>query len=175
MLNLTEEELKMHLFEQRHLGFTVLKDWTDYKSKIESIMNQPFFTQNAEPIYVSSLIKVVRSLEIITTVYSRNNLFNNTGKKTNEYKVINGKEMNPDNPKDGYILSRNIDKDGHGIVIDFGTIRKYNVENSLNYLTIGGDNFSGWIFGLHDVLKSIEGWVVKTGNHLIIDPLTFRT
>jgi len=53
MLNLTEEELKMQLFEQRHLGFTVLKDWTDYKSKIESIMNQPFFTQNAEPKYVS--------------------------------------------------------------------------------------------------------------------------
>jgi len=82
--------------------------------------------------------------------------------------------MNPDNPKDGYILLRNIDKEGHGIVIDFGTIRKYNIENCLNYLTIGGDNFSGWIFGLYDVFKSIEVWVENTGNNLLIDPLTFR-
>ncbi|WPP49577.1 hypothetical protein [Catalinimonas niigatensis] len=175
MLSLTEEEMKVHLFEQKHLGFTVLKDWRDYMTKIENIMNQPFFTQNAEPKYVSSLIKVVRSLEIICTVYSRKNLFTNTGQSTKEYKVIDGKEMNPDNPKDGYILLRNIDKEGHGIVIDFGTIRKYNVKNCLDFLTIGGDNFSGWIFGIHDVFKSIEGWIENTGNNLIIDPLTFRT
>lgn len=175
MLSLTEEEMKVQLFEQKHLGFTVLKDWRDYMAKIENIMNQPFFTQNAEPKYVSSLIKVVRSLEIISTVYSRKNLFTNTGKSTKDYKVVDGKEMNSDNPKDGYILLRNIDKEGHGIVIDFGTIRKYNVENCLDYLTIGGDNFSGWIFGIHDVFKSIEGWVENTGNNLIIDPLTFRT
>ncbi|WP_179354678.1 hypothetical protein [Winogradskyella vidalii] len=175
MLSLTEEEMKLQLFEQKHLGFTVLKDWRDYMSKIENIMNQPFFTQNAEPKYVSSLIKVVRSLEIISTVYARNNLFTNTGQNTKEYKVVDGTEMNPENPKDGYILLRNIDKEGHGIVIDFGTIQKYNVENCLNYLTIGGDNFLGWIFGIHDVFKSIEGWIENTGNTLIIDPLTFRT
>ncbi len=174
MLSLTEEEMKVQLFEQKHLGFTVLKDWRDYMAKIENIMNQPFFTQNAEPEYVSSLIKVVRSLEFISTVYSRKNLFTNTGQSTKDYKVVYGKEMNQDNPKDGYILLRNIDKEGHGIVIDFGTIKEYNVKNCLNYLTISGDNFLGWIFGIHSVFKSIEGWVENTGNNLIIDPLTFR-
>lgn len=175
MLSLTEEEMKIELFERKHLGFTVLKDWRDYMSKIESIMNQPFFIQNAEPKYVSSLIKVVRSLEIISTVYANKNLFNNTGTTTDKYQVVDGKGMNPDNPKDGYILLRNIDKEGLGIVIDFGTIRKYNVKNCLNYLTISGDNFMGWVFGIHDVFKSIECWIENTGNTLIIDPLTFRT
>lgn len=174
MLNLSKEEIQELLFEQKHLGFTVLKDWEEYKSKIENIMNQPFFTQNAEPSYVNSLIKVIRSLEIIATIYSKNNLFSNTGKSTKEYKVINGQEMNLDNPKDSYILLRSIDKEGHGIVIDFGTIKKYNVKNCLNYLVINGENFAGWIFGLHSVFKSIENWIENTGDNLIIDPLTFR-
>lgn len=175
MLNLTQDEMQIHLFEQKHLGFTVLKDWKDYKYKIENIMNQPFFTQNAEPNYVNSLIKIVRSLEIIAVIYSKNNLFVNIGKNTKDYKVVNGKEMNSDNPKDGYLLLRNIDKEGHGIVIDFGTIQKFNVKNCLNYMVINGDDFNGWIYGLHGIFKSIEGWIENTGNNLIIDPLTFRT
>ncbi len=174
MLSLTEEEIKLQLFEQRHLGFTILKDWRDYMTKIENIMNQPFFTQNAEPKYVNSLIKVVRSLEIISTVYSRNDLFTNIGQSSEKYKVLDGKKINPENPKDSYLLLRNIDKEGQGIVIDFGTIQQYNVKKCLNYLTIGGDNFLNWTFGIHDVLKSIEGWIENTGNTLIIDPLTFR-
>lgn len=175
MLSLSEDDMKKELFESKHLGFTVLKDWRDYKSKIENIMNQPFFTQNAEPKYVSSLIKIVRSLEIISTVYSNKKIFDNTGALTDKYQIIDGKEMNPDNPKDGYILLRKIDNDGHGIVVDFGTIQKYNLKDCLNYLTFNGDHFMGWIFGVHEVFKSIENWIDNTGNTLIIDPLSFRT
>lgn len=175
MLSLSEDDMNKELFESKHLGFTVLKDWRDYKSKIENIMNQPFFTQNAEPEYVSSLIKIIRSLEIISTVYSNKNIFDTTGTLTDKYQIIDGKEMNPDNPKDGYILLRKIDKDGHGIVVDFGTIQKYNLKICLNYLTFNGDHFKGWIFGVHEVFKSIENWIENTGNTLIIDPLSFRT
>lgn len=177
MLSLNEEEITIQLFEQHHLGFTVLKDWKDYMTKIENIMNQPFFTQNAEPKYVSSLIKVIRSLEIMVAVSSKKNLFDNTGIGTAKYEIIDGKEMNSDNPKDGYLLLRKMDiisTQNKGIVIDFGTIQKYNLKNCLNFYTIGGDNFSSWITVIREVFKSIDGWVENTGNTLIIDPLTFR-
>lgn len=174
MLSLSKEDIQKELYERKYLGFTVLKDWVIYKEKIEFIMNQPFFTQNAEPSYVSSLIKVAKCLEIMATVYSDNQLFTDTLESASNYKVINGQEMNPDNPKDEYLLLKQIEGKPEGIVIDFGAIRKYNVNRLLKYQTIGGDKFFKWHISIHELFKGIENWVENTGNYLIIDPLTFR-
>ncbi|PHN93674.1 hypothetical protein CSC80_12220 [Maribacter sp. 6B07] len=174
MLNLTEDDINYVLFEKKHLGFTVLKDWKDYMDKIETIMNQPFFTQNAEPKYISALIKVLRSLEMMATLFQHNNLFENTGEKSSEFKIVDGKEMNPENPKDGYILLKNLNKESQGVVIDFGTIRKYNIQNGLNYMSINSDDFMKWVKCIQELFKSVELWIENTGNYLIIDPLTFR-
>lgn len=174
LLSLSQEDIQKELYERKYLGFTVLKDWTVYKEKIEEIMNQPFFTQNAEPIYVSSLIRVVRGLEIMATVYKDNKLFEDLDKIESDYKVIEGEKMNPDNPKDSYLLLRKIDGKPEGIVIDFGTIRLYNKQRLLNYQSIGGEKFLKWTIGFYEVFKSVENWIENTGNYLIFDPLTFR-
>lgn len=175
LISQTQEEIQRELFERKYLGFTVLKDWTVYKEKIEEIMNQPFFTQNAEPIYVSSLIRVVRSLEVMATVYKDNRLFEDIKEDEIAYEAVEGSKINPDNPKDGYLLLRKIEGKPQGIVIDFGTIRQYNKHRLLNYQTIGGEKFIKWSTGFYEVFKSIENWIENTGNYLIIDPLTFRT
>lgn len=174
LLSFTQEDIQRELYERKYLGFTVLKDWTVYKEKIEEIMNQPFFTQNAEPIYVSSLIRVVRGLEVMATVYKDNRLFDDLDKIESNYKIVEGKKMNPDNPKDSYLLLRKIDNKPEGIVIDFGTIRPYNKQRLLNYQSIGGEKFMKWATGFYEVFKSVENWIENTGNYLIIDPLTFR-
>lgn len=170
LLSLSKDDIQRELYERKHLGFTVLKDWTNYKEKIEEIMNQPFFTQNAEPKYVSTLIKVVRGLEVMATVYSDPSLFYEISGTASNYKVIDGQQLNPDNPKDAYLLLREIEGNPEGIVIDFGTIRKYNKTKLLKYQSIGGEKFMKWSFGFHELFKSIESWVENTGNYLIIDP-----
>lgn len=173
MLDLDQEGVQKELFEKKFLGFTVLKDWTSYMEKIEAIMNKPFFTENAEPGYVSALIKVVRSLEMMVQV-SRKNLFSDTDTIANEYKVIEGRKMNPDNPKDEYLLLKKTEEDGKGVVIDFGRIRRFNTDRLLTYQKIGGDNFMHWSGSIFELFKSIEIWIENTGNALILDPLTFR-
>jgi hypothetical protein len=175
LLSLTQEEIQRELYERKYLGFTVLKDWNVYKDKIEEIMNQPFFTQNAEQIYVSSLIRVIRGLEIMATAYKDNRIFEDLTETESDYDIIEGRRMNPDNPKDSYLLLRKIKAKPQGIVIDFGIIRQYNKHRLLNYHVIGGDNFIKWSTGFYEVFKSIENWIKNTGNYLIIDPLTFRT
>lgn len=174
LLNFTSEDIQKHLFEREFLGFTILKDWQVYMQKLQETMNQPFFTQNAEPIYVSSLIKLIRGLEVMTTVTSDHKLFIDTNKKVDGYKTIDGNKENPDNPKDTYLLLKNISAD-KGIVIDFGTIKKYNVPRLLNLQRIKSERFFAFSKGIEELLKGIETWTKNTGNHLIIDPLTFRT
>ena len=173
MLSMNQKEITDELFERKHIGFTVLKDWRTYMSKIENIMNQPFFTQNAESKYISALIKVIGSIEVMCVIYQNLNLFTNTGEKTDLYKVIDGNELNPENPKDEFLLVKNL-KEGGVQVVDFGTIRKYNIDNGLNFMTINGDNFMNWSRSIKELFESIDLWVENTGNHLLIDPLTFR-
>jgi hypothetical protein len=174
MLSLDLNGIQEHLFEKKFLGFTVLKDWRIYMSKLEGIMNKPFFTQNAESQYVSSLINVVRSLEVMTSVNSKKNFFIDIDSKSDSYKVIEGKKMNPENPKDEYLLLKKMDAEDQGIVIDFGNIKKYNVDRLLIYQIIEGDNFMHFSSCMSELFHSIENWVDNTGGNLILDPLTFR-
>ncbi|MEI6695638.1 MAG: hypothetical protein WCO13_06195 [Bacteroidota bacterium] len=175
LFSLTKDDIQRELYERKYLGFTVLKDWLVYKAKIEEIINQPFFTQNAEPIYVSSLIKVVRGLEIMATVYKDNALFEDLAERESKYDIVEGRNINPDNPKDSYLLLRNIEGKSQGIVIDYGIIRPFNKHRLLNYQTIGGEKFLKWSSGFYELFKCIENWIENTGNYLIIDPLTHRT
>jgi len=171
---LSKEEIQKELFERKYLGFTVLKDWTTYKTNIENLMNLPFFAKNAEPKYISSLIKVIKGLELMASICSNNSLFIDTVETKPDYIVVDGHEMNPDNPKDGYLLLKKIDGKSQGIVLDSGTIRKYNKNRLLKYQIVNEENFMTWVIGLYNLFKSMDAWVENTGNYLIIDPLSFK-
>ncbi len=174
MLNLTEDEIQRELFEKRFLRFTVLKDWKDFMEKLQHAMNQPFFTQNAEPIFVTSLIKVVKGLEAMAVVFGNGKLFNDTDKVIEGFRIVDGHKMNSDNPKDSYLLTKEIGGDDKGVVVDFGTIRKFNLKRTRTILTINNDLFFGVVLSIRELLQGIDSWTSATGNQLILDPLTFR-
>lgn len=174
MLNLTEDEIRRELEEKRFIGFSVLKDWKVFMQKFQDAMNQPFFTQNAEPSFVTSLIKVIKGLETMAIVFGNEKLFNETDMIMNGYMIVDGYEMNPDNPKDSYLLTKQIGDTEKGVVVDFGTIRKYNLRRAKTIMTINNDLFFGVVLSIRELLNGIESWTSATGNQLIIDPLTFR-
>ena len=173
MIEQNPDEIQRQLFERKHIGFTILKDWKIYIEKLDKIMNQPFFTQNASKTHISSLIKIIREIEIMALIQTKKNLFNPIGIKETNYFVVDGKKMNPDNPNDGHLLLKKLDGK-KGVVTDFGTIRKYNVKNTLEYHTVSNELFMNWCNSFEKIFKSIDMWIEKTGNYLIIDPLTFR-
>jgi hypothetical protein len=174
MLNFTEEEIQRELFERRFLGFTVLKDWKLSMQKLQDAMNQPFFTQNAEPAFVSSLIKVIRGLETMAVVFSNEKLFRDSNKTANEYRVVDGYKMNSDNPKDSYLLTKKLADTEEEVVVDFGTIRKFNLKRTNTIMTINGEMFLSVTMSIRELLQGIDAWTSATGNQLIVDPLTFR-
>lgn len=127
LLSLSHLDVQKELYERKYLGFTVLKNWEGNKLKIETIMNQPFFVQNAEKPLVNALVKVVRSLETMAVINRSQTLFTITDKKELNFDAISGLKMNPDNAKDGYVLLRKIPSVTQGVVIDFGSFKQYNV------------------------------------------------
>ena len=174
LLSLTSEDLEKELFERKYIGFTISKDWKEFLGKIQALMNQPFFTHHAEPGYISGLIKVVKALETITVVFNSSSLLIDTGLKVKGYKVVSGIEMSLENPKDSYILLKELPETSNGMVVDFGTIRKYNMPKVLNYLVVNKESFLGFSLSIHELITGISVWVTNTGNYIIIDPLNFR-
>ncbi len=141
---------------------------------LQEAMNQPFFTQNAEPSFVSSLIKVIKGLETMAVVFGNDKLFIDSNKTVDEYRVVAGYKMNPDNPKDSYLLTKQLADTDEGVVVDFGTIRKFNIKRTKTVMTINNELFFGVVFSIRELLQGINAWTSATGNQLIIDPLTFR-
>lgn len=174
MLNLTEDEIQRELVEKHLLGFAVLKDWRVFMQKLQDTMNQSFFTQNAESGYVNSLIKVMRGLEAMSVVFSNEKLFVDTDRIADDFRVVDGHEMNADNPVDSYLLTKQIGETGEGVVVDFGTIRKFNLRRAKTFVLIKSELLFGVTFSIKELLNGIDAWTSATGNQLIIDPLTFR-
>lgn len=174
MLSLNENELQKELFERKFIGFTCLKDWKEFMQKLQNTMNQSFFTQNAEPAYFSSLIKVIRGLEVMSVALSNDKLFIDTDKAVDEYRIIDGHKINSENSIDTYLLTKDIAQTGERVVIDFGIIRKYNIKRAKKILVINKDLFFPFIRAIRELILGLDAWTTATGNHLIIDPLTFR-
>ena len=174
LLSLSQDQINNALFEIKHIGFTILKDWSEFHEKLQGSMNQPFFTQNAEPKFISGLIKVIRALETMVLVCKNPKLFVDTGSQVEGYSIIAGEQLNDENPKDNYLLLKSIPDSNSGKVVDFGVIRKYNTKKALQYQIVDNEHLWGLNLSIHELLEGINTWTTNTGNHLIIDPLTFR-
>lgn len=172
LLSTKYTDLEYNLFERKLLGFTILKDWESFVGRLEALINLPFFIQNANPGMTSSTLKIIKSLRSISALHVHNDLFNLTA-ETNDYKVIDGQKMNPDNPKGEYLLLRKIDSD-KGVVVDWGKIKIKSIRKMLSYYTIKSDAFKNYSIHLLDIIKNIDLYVDKNGNEFVLDPLEFR-
>lgn len=173
LLSTKYSDLEYNLFEKKLLGFTILKDWESFVNKLEGLINQPFFIQNANSAMTSSTLKIIKSLRSISAFHVHNEPFN-LGTETNDFKVIDGQKMNPDNPKGEYILLRKIDSD-KGVVLDWGKIKIKSIRKMLSYYTIKSNLFKNYSMQLLDLINNIDLHVAKSNNEFVLDPLQFRT
>lgn len=172
LLSIEYDDLELNLYEKKFLGFTIFKDWESFVSNLEGLINQPFFIQNADAVMTSSILKIIRSVRSVSAFHIHNDIFN-MGLETNDFKVIDGKKMNTDNPKDGYLLLRSINSE-KGIVVDWGKIKIKSIRKMLTYYTIKSDIFKEYSSHLFYLIKNIELYVDKFGNEFVLDPVEFK-
>jgi hypothetical protein len=110
----------------------------------------------------------------MAVVFGNEKLFIDTETEVQDFRVVDGYRMNPDNPKDSYLLTKTLPDTDEGVVVDFGTIRKYNLKRTKTIQVINRELFFGVGMTIRELLDGIEAWVNNSGNHLILDPLTFK-
>lgn len=173
LLDTKYEDLEYNLYEKKLLGFTIFKDWESYVQKLEGLINQPFFIQNANAETTSSILKILKSLRSISAFQVHNDLFN-VGTETQEFSVIDGQKMNSDNPKGEFLLLKKIDFE-KGVVVDWGKIKTTSTRKMLSYYTIKSESFKSYSAHLLEIIKTLDFYVAKSNNEFILDPLEFRS
>jgi hypothetical protein len=169
LLSMNLQQIEEPLFEKKFIGFTVLKEWEGHLRHLQETMNQPFFVHHSEASFTNAVIKIVKGLELITSICYQGKIFVDTTVKAEGYSVVKGTAMNPDNPKDHYLLLKNLEHD-KGVVTDFGEIRPYNSDRVMNYQTINSDDFKRYTNVLHILISALGNWIKKTGKGIRIGP-----
>ena len=167
------EDLRKKLIENKIMGFLVMKDWKDYLIKIEKIINQPFFIENTNSSLKNPLINIIKFITRLIILHRECEIFIDTNLKIKGYRIVNAHNLNSENPKDSYILLKEMDSE-KGKVADYGIIRKYNFEKSLNYQMISSEHFHSYTSAIFYLIDSIKKYLNKTGNEFILDPLHFK-
>ncbi|MBC3798413.1 hypothetical protein [Acetobacterium tundrae] len=85
---------------------------------------------------------------------------------SNEYKVIAGKDLNPTNPPNTYLLLKVIDSE-KGQVISGGNFEGIDIALLLNIYSINNEMQNVYANCLYNIISIINDWIRTTGNYFI--------
>lgn len=173
LTQLSDDEIGMHIKSRKILGFQVLKSVSSYINKLEEITQNPVFSIKIEEEIIAAIVQLINTLHLYETNIRQRGFFKPSNEKEDKFELIQGEKMNPENPKDSYLLLEKMDG-AEGRVTDSGTIPKYAISEALTYMEFEQDLESIYLLLIKDLIDRIDHILKLMGNKLLIDPATFK-
>lgn len=175
ILKYSHEQLREEINLNEYIGFQVFKDWDASERSLHQLLSNPYIASKMEDDQVISLLKILKSLRDLEDILKLNDLYVSTNKKTNKYKLVHGKELNPENDiyPDRYLLLLPVGKNNYK-VMDFGDIKKYNLEKSLIIYKVNKKYATAYSSVIFTLLQSIKYWFEMTGHEVLIDTKMYK-
>jgi hypothetical protein len=159
-----------------YIGFQVLKNWSISERNLHSILESPFILRRLEDDQIISVISILKELRSLESIQKNvTDLYVNTEKKVDNYKITNGKEISDRNIEypDRYLLLRYLEGDKYQVA-DFGDFAPYHVGDLLNIFRFNNKYIEGYSDSIYDFIKTINEWLDLTGGEFLIDTKMFR-
>jgi len=173
---LKRENVMKIISESEYLGFQVKKNWEysieSVRGKIEN--NQIISRMDSDLLCI--IINFLQSIYSFELFIKRVDYLEKTEKKTCDYKIVTGEQLNPiENNKlpDRLILLKKIDNE-KGIVVDFGDFKKYQAVDLLSYYRIKKEYADYLAEIINNIIVVISEWISITGYEFIIDENLFK-
>jgi len=159
-----------------YIGFQVLKNWSISERNLHSILESPFILHRLEDDQIISVISILKELRTLESIQKNvTDLYVNTGKKVDNYKITSGKEISDRNIEypDRYLLLRYLKGDKYRVA-DFGDFAPYHVGDLLNIFRFNNKYIEDYSHSIYDFIKRINEWLDLTGSEFLIDTKMFR-
>lgn len=172
LLKLSQDEITILLENRAFLGFQVLKKFDQIESDIRNILDKTLSSSHYKRELMVPIVKIIKWITFFDKYNSFRttpNLFISTCKTNKIYESIHGKIMNPDNPKNGYLLLEKIDKQ-YGRIIDFGDfIEKEKIKKMLYTLKMNPIHGLQYANQIYLIIEYIHEWLDLTNGEFIVD------
>ena len=175
-LNLDKEKISSIIKSNEFLGFQVFKKYeycdNEIRNLLDKAMSYACYEREVTNVLIK-MIKIISSFDKFNRLRVTPDLFFPINKCSNEFKVINGSKMNPQNEKypERYILLKNYNEDKF-VVTDFGDFQeKDNVVRLLEYFSINEKYIADYTSYVSSIIGICNRWLDMTGGEFIIDDI----
>ena len=174
-LKLNRQEIKNIIKDNKYLGFQILKNWEISEKYYHDILKNPFILLKLKDEQIISIIKILKSLRSLEIIQKSGNLYCETNKRTNKFKIKSGIEISEENNAlpNRYLLLQCL-RDDKFIVRDFGDISKYNLEKCLYYFIVNEEKIDEYSIIINELVSDINNWLDVTGKEFLIDLKKYR-
>ncbi len=175
LLQLNKNQIRILLREEKKIGFQILKNLEVDKDELDNFLKNPYILKNMEDNQIIQILDMLKKTINYNQILVLHNLFKESNKKSKDYIVNKGINMNVNNKKypNRYLLLKPV-KNDYFMVISFGDFSERHTNNLLTYYSISDEHIEQYVDIIYNLITSIKKWVQLTNNELIIDPLQFR-
>ena len=170
--HMSTESLIKVLLHKQFLGFFLYRN---IEINIDDFVN--LFNDKLETYFLNEkekriLAKLVFSLRNYKEIIHSDKLFNCIDANA-EYVVKQGKEINPQNPEDSYLLLKPIE-DNKAVVIAGGTFNNVSPETMIDVFELIDEAVPVFAHHINNLIVLINDWIAITGKYFIINPKELR-
>ena len=161
--------------KNQYLGFQMFKKLSVNEKSFHEILRNPFILRKLKDEQIISIISIIKSIRYLEKIREIKDMYLKTNKKTTDYKIVMGKELNKDNIEfpDRYLLLRILDKN-HFKVQSFADIPLYCIDLALYFLKVNEKYLELYSEAIYGLIKDINKWINLTDKEFLIDTRMFR-
>lgn len=140
------------------MGFQVFKDTDEVRSLFDEVLNSNLILKYSSHLETVNLLRIANNLSLLEAIMKTEDNFKPTHPQSSEFTILNGKDINPDNP-DRLILLRKTPHQDRFVVYDSGVFEKRHLNNILGEYIFKEEAANRIAKLLYDTFSLMKAWV----------------
>lgn len=154
-----EDKINTLLANQTYLGFQIFKDIEDLKHLFSSAIQNNLITKYSPRHYIINLLKISSMLNSVEYFFRNEKNFIKSAENAIDYTFVKGKDLNPENEQNRYLLLRKTQHPSRAVVYDSGCFEEKTDELLLKKYTIRPDMINEVSAKIYHLVKLLSFWI----------------
>jgi hypothetical protein len=159
IVNYTKEQIKCSITNQSYIGFQIFKEMDEVKNLFKEAINNNFVIKYSQREYVINLLKIINILNKIEYIFRDETNFEEDAETAIEFIFLNGKQLNPENEDNRYLLLKKTQIENRAVVYDSGIFEKDSESKLLKRYIIKSNIAEEVSVGIYELNKLLIFWL----------------